>query len=94
MWTKIDTSKLAVGVSMLVMNIASKYIVAEFDTDPELLFNNLVFRRLAIFCMFYVATRDVYHSFLLTAAFVIIAFGLFDKRSPMCLNKKTDGVKK
>ena len=87
MWEKLDTAKLAVGVSMLVMNIASKYIVAEFDTDPERLFNNTVFRRLAIFCMFYVATRDVSHSFLLTAGFVVIAFGLFDRRSPMCLNK-------
>ena len=81
----IDGSKLAAGVAMLVLNLGSKYIVKDLAIDPDVFFNHIVVRRLVIFALFYLATKDLYHSFILTAAFVIIATGLFNPDSRLCI---------
>ena len=65
------------GVMMLLLNVGSRYIVHEFSTDEKEYSENILLRRICIFAVCFVGTKDVVTSLILTAGFVILATGLF-----------------
>jgi hypothetical protein len=65
------------GIMMLLLNVGSRYIVDEFSTDEKEYSQNILLRRICIFAVCFVGTKDVVTSLVLTAAFVILATGLF-----------------
>jgi hypothetical protein len=69
------TSPFFIGVMMLLLNVGSRYITHEFSADDKEYSQNILLRRLAIFAVCFVGTRDVLVSVILTAAFVILASG-------------------
>jgi hypothetical protein len=71
---KIDL--LFLGVMMMLMNVGSRYIVDEFSPKEEEYHRNIFVRRVAIFAVCYMGTRDFIHALLLTAGFVIMAMGI------------------
>ena len=77
----LNHSKILIGIAMIMFNIGSKYLVIDLSKNQEQFMKNGIIRRVTLFCIFFVATRDIYVSFLLTAAFVIIAQGLFNQDS-------------
>lgn len=62
---------------MLLLNVGSRYIINEFSTDEKEYADNILLRRICIFAVCFVGTKDVITSLILTAAFVILATGLF-----------------
>lgn len=62
---------------ILLTNVASRYIVHEFSANDEEYGQNILLRRVAVFAVCFVGTRDLVVSLLLTAGFVILAGGLF-----------------
>ena len=82
---KLDSEKLLAGIFMLVLNIGSKYITIEFSETQKQLFNYSIFRQLLIFSICWVGTRDIYHSIVLTAAFVILSDYLLNENSNLCI---------
>lgn len=84
----LNTSKLFLGVALLLLNIGSRHLVDEYSTDPSEYDRNLLLRRLAIFAVCFVGTRDVIVSLLLTAAFVILAQGM-SRRSREGMRNRT-----
>ena len=77
----INSSKLAIGIAMIMFNIGSKFLVVDISKTQEQFFKNVIIRRLTLFCIFFVATRDMLTSLTLTAVFVVLAMGLFNERS-------------
>lgn len=75
-------SPFIIGMMMLLLNVGSRYIVHEFSDSEEEYSNNILIRRLTIFAVCFVGTRDLIVSILLTAGFVILASG-FLRGSPM-----------
>ena len=73
----LASSPFMIGIMILLTNVASRYIVHEFSTNDEEYGQNILLRRLAIFAVCFVGTRDLFVSILLTAGFVILAGGLF-----------------
>ena len=69
------------GIMMLVLNTASRDILHEFSDNDEEYRRNIILRRLAIFAVCFIGTRDIIHSLLLTAAFVVMATGLYQSKS-------------
>ena len=69
------SSPLFVGIMILLINIGSRYITHEFSNSDEEYSQNILLRRLAIFAVCFVGTRDLVVSILLTAGFVILASG-------------------
>lgn len=67
---------------MLLLNVGSRFITHEFSHDDKEYSQNLLLRRLSIFAVCFVGTRDIVTSILLTAAFVIVAGGLFRGKGP------------
>ena len=73
----IFNSPMSIGIMTLVLNIGSRYITHEFSDNDEEYRNNIIFRRIVIFILCYMATKDIVISILLTAGYVILASGLF-----------------
>tara|TARA_B110000046_G_C12833376_1_gene330366 strand:+ start:109 stop:501 length:393 start_codon:yes stop_codon:yes gene_type:complete len=82
---KLNTSNYFIGLMMIMLNIGSKYFIQEFGASIDFFFNLKIMRRVLIFTVFFVATRDVKTSLIMTAAFIIIALELFNEKSKMCI---------
>jgi hypothetical protein len=95
---RIATHPFAIGIMILLTNIASRYIVHEFSDNDEEYRNNILLRRFAVFAVCFVGTRDLVVSILLTAGFVILAGGLFRGKSDYAregmTNPSEDGLRK
>jgi hypothetical protein len=83
--TNVNSSKITIGIAMIMFNLGSKYIIMDISKNQEQFFKNIIIRRLTLFCIFFVATRDVFISLVLTAVFVVLAFGLFNHDSKYCI---------
>jgi hypothetical protein len=62
--------------------------VDEFSTDPKTYTQNLILRRLAVFAVCFVGTRDLVTSIVLTAGFIIIAQGVSSRSREGMANKE------
>jgi hypothetical protein len=72
----LNNNKFFLGIMLIVLNIGSRHLVDELSTDPDEYRRNIVLRRIAIFAVCFVGTRDLVTSILLTAGFIIIAQGV------------------
>lgn len=86
----LNQNKIFIGVSMLLLNLGSRFLVEELSESQEDLFNNKVFRRIVLFCVIFIATKDIQTSFLLTGAFIIFVQGLFNENSKYCIMRKSN----
>ena len=86
----LNNNKLFLGVMLIVINIWSRYLVDELSTNPEEYNRNLVLRRIAVFAVCFVGTRDIVTSLLLTAGFIIIAQGVSSRSREGMENKKEE----
>jgi hypothetical protein len=77
----LNESKIFLGITMLVLNIGSKYIVAEIGDFHERLLDNDLVKRFILFSLFFVATHDVVLALLLTFVFSCIVYGFFHEKS-------------
>jgi hypothetical protein len=84
----LNNSKLFLGVMLILLNIGSRHLVDELSTNPEEYNRNLVLRRIAVFAVCFVGTRDLVVSILLTAGFIIIAQGVSSRSREGMANKK------
>jgi hypothetical protein len=84
----LNNSKLFLGVMLILLNLGGKYLVDELSTSEEEYSRNLVLRRIAIFAVCFVGTRDVVTSLILTASFIIIGTGVSRRRPEGMTNKK------
>jgi hypothetical protein len=79
---EIGSSPFFIGMMMLLLNVGSRFITHELSHDDKEYSQNILLRRLTIFAVCFVGTRDIVTSVLLTAGFVIIAGGLFRGKGP------------
>lgn len=88
MWLDaLNNSKFFAGIMMILLNLGARHLVDEISTNEEEYRRNLMMRRVAIFAVCFIGTRDVITSLLLTAGFVILATGFSRKRSEGMANK-------
>jgi hypothetical protein len=84
----LNNSKLFLGVMLILLNIGSRYLVDELSTNPDEYNRNIVLRRIAVFAVCFVGTRDLVVSLLLTAGFIIIAQGVSSRSREGMVSKK------
>ena len=85
----INESKFFIGFAMILFNLGSKYLVMDLSKSHDMFLKSTIIRRFTIFCMFFVATRDVYVSMIMTAIFIIFVLGIFNEKSQMCVLPKS-----
>lgn len=84
----LNTSKYFSGVLMILMNLGSKYVGLELSEFQDEFLSKKIIRRLIIFCIFFVATRDIIISIILTGIFIIFIGGIFNDNSKFSIIKK------
>ena len=84
----LNNNKFFLGIMLILLNLGSRYLVDEFNTTPQEYKRNIVLRRIAIFAVCFVGTKDVITSLLLTAGFIIIAQGVSYKDREGMENKQ------
>lgn len=85
-----NDNKFFLGIMLILLNIGSRHLVDEFSTDPKAYNQNIILRRLAVFAVCFVGTRDLVTSLLLTAGFIIIAQGVSSKSREGMKNAEED----
>lgn len=78
----LTSSPFFIGMMLLLLNVGSRFITHEFSDDDKEYSQNILLRRLAIFAVCFVGTRELVVSILLTAAFVVMAGGIFRGKGP------------
>lgn len=86
--TSLNQSKYFAGISMLLLNLGSKYIAMELSETHEQILSNKIIRRFIIFTVFFISTRDIWVSLTLTSVFIVLVSGLFNENSRYCLVSK------
>ena len=79
--TSIAANKLFVGLNIFIMNIGSRFVIMEVGKTHEKLLSNDLVKKVVLFCMFFVATRDIMTSVILTFAFIVLMQGLLNENS-------------
>ena len=86
----INNNKYFYGLMMIMLNIGSKYLTLDLSAPfLKAILSSTVIRRILIFSIVFVATRDLKISLILTASFVIIALNLFNEKSKYCILPKS-----
>ncbi len=88
MFEVLNNSKFFAGLTMLAVNLGSKYLAHELSEGQQELFNNKIIRRFVLFTVIFMATKDIYVSLVLTAVFIVLVSGLFNEDSKYCIVKK------
>jgi hypothetical protein len=81
----LNNNKLIWGATMLLLNIGSRFVVGDLGKFHELVLSNEYVKKIIVFSMFFVATRDIIASFLLTVLYVVIVDGLLHEKRKFCI---------
>ncbi|MAV56244.1 MAG: hypothetical protein CMI79_01745 [Candidatus Pelagibacter sp.] len=81
----INSSAFLAGISMLILNIGSKYIEIGLSKTQEQAIRNSIAREILIFTIIFVGTKDIILSLFMTSAFIILADFLFNNNSKYCI---------
>ena len=72
----INQSKYFFGFLMILLNMGAKYIELDLVESQKHFLSSKLIRRLIIFTIAFVATRDIIVSLIITSAFIIIVLNL------------------
>jgi len=81
----LNNSKYFAGLSMIMLNLGSRFITIEFSETQKAFFQNKLFRQVLIFSIAWMGTRDIYTGLILTAVFTILADHLLNEDSKLCI---------
>jgi fatty-acid desaturase len=83
---ELSNNKLFGGAIMLLTNIGGKYLAQELPTNLEKMFSQyFILRYLVLFSIFFMATRDIKISILLSLLFFIFIKFFINENSTFCL---------
>lgn len=86
----LNNSSLFNAFITLIMNLGSRYISIDLCNFQEKILSSFIIRKLCIFAIFWMSTRDILLSILLTILFTFLFGFLFNINSSFCiLPKKT-----
>ena len=91
MFENVNDNKYFIGFMMILVNIGSRFIIGELSESQKNLINDKLLRRLFIFGVFFMATRDIISSLVLTIMFVLLVSELFNEDSEFSLFPKEEG---
>lgn len=85
--TNIGSNKFLLGISMLMLNLGSKYLTIEISKTQEQFFKHSIVRKLTLFSIFFIATRDLIVSIILSSIFILFTQGIFNENSKYSIIK-------
>lgn len=74
-------NKYLAGIALLMLNLGSKYLIVDISKSTENLLKLTIIRRFTIFSIFFIGTRNIITSLILTGVFIVFSNGLFNENS-------------
>ena len=81
----LNNSRYFSGLTMLILNIGSRFITINLSKNHEEYIRNSIGRELLLFSMLFIGTKDVITSIILTAVFIFLTDHIFNELSPLCI---------
>jgi hypothetical protein len=89
----INTNPYFIGLMMLLLNLGGRFLGMEISKEQEKVFQNPWVRRLLVFTVLFVATRNVFVAAIMTIFVLLLLSFLLNENSDLCLWKDTCGPK-
>jgi hypothetical protein len=83
-----NNSKILAGLCIILMNLGSRYVISDLGIIHNKILSSELFKKLIIFAIFFVATRDIMISFMLTISYVLIIDGILHEKRKFCIIPK------
>ena len=81
--TSVNSNPYFIGCMMLLLNLGGRHLATGLTPEQDKFFQQPWFRRLLIFVIFFVGTRNVISSLFLTIVFIILLGYLFNDQSTL-----------
>ena len=92
--TDLNENKYFIGVMMIILNLGSKNLINELSNRQINLFNSTIIRKIIIFTIVFIATKDIYVSLIITFFFIIFINFILNEESIFGLISPIDSNKK
>lgn len=89
MINSFNSNPYFIGFMMLLLNLGGRHFATSLTPEQDKFFQSPWFRRTLIFVIFFVGTRNIIVSFIMTVIFVILLAYVFNDESTMFLFKPT-----
>jgi len=83
----VNSNPYFIGLMMLLLNLGGRFISMEMSQSQELFFQNPWIRRLLIFTIIFVGTRNIIVAFIMTFFIILFIGYLFNENSSLCIFK-------
>jgi hypothetical protein len=74
----LNENKFFIGFMMIIVTIGGRFIINILTDEQKDLINNPIAKKIFIFCAFFMSTRDIQCSIVLTILFILIITELFN----------------
>ena len=64
-------NKYLLGIIMILINLGARFIVDDLTPNQKKLINNHITRKIIVFLIFYMATKDILSSITLTVIYIL-----------------------
>lgn len=88
----LSNSKYFLGIMMIIVNIGARFIIEELNLQQKEYMNTPLFRRIIIFSAFFIATKDILTSIILTIIFVLFISEFFANNNELKNDIKKDNT--
>jgi hypothetical protein len=81
----LNDNKVITGIFMIILNVSSKYISFDLTNAQEYYLKHFIGKKLLIFSILWMGTRDIFVSLILTCIFILFSNYLFNDQSYFCI---------
>ena len=81
----INTNPYFIGIMMIFLNLGGRFLGLEMSSKQEKFFQHPYVRRLLIFTVLFVATRNIWVAFWMTILVVLFVGYIFNENSALCI---------
>ena len=78
LYKNLNENKYLLGLMMITVTVGGRFIIGELNEEQKKSINNKTLRRLFIFGVFFMATRDLVTALILTIIFILTISELFN----------------
>lgn len=79
LFTELASSPMFIGVTMVIMNLGSRFVMADISKAQESMLASELAKMLVVFCIFFVPTRNIMAACMLTFAFYFVTKDLLNE---------------
>lgn len=87
--TKLASSPYSIGAAIFLLNVGGRFLPMEITKQQEKFLNQPWFRRIIIFVIFFVATRNLIIAFWLSLMVILFGGYLLNENSSLCIFGKS-----